>query len=90
MSREIGPLPLIVTGSTTLIALLPGELSPRTARQGQVSRDGAGIRVRIPEATLLFDLRAERDLRVAHRLLLVEAEGGQSRLLGELTITWDL
>jgi hypothetical protein len=40
--------------------------------------------------TLLFDLRAERVLRMASRLLLVEAEGGQARLLGELTLTWDL
>jgi len=90
MSREIGPLPVIETGETTLIALLPGELTPMTTHQGQVSRDRAGLRVRTPEVTLLFDLRAERALRAASRLLLIEAEGDQGRLLGELTLVWDL
>jgi hypothetical protein len=90
MSREIGPLPLIETEEATLIALLPGELTPERAREGQVSRTPEGLRVSIPEATLLFDLRAERDLRVAPRLLLVEAEAAHARLLGELKLTWDL
>jgi hypothetical protein len=90
MSREIGPLPLIETGEFTLILLLPGELAVGGARAGQVSRDGGGLRVAIPGATLRFDLRAERALRAARRLLLVEAEGDQARPLGELTLAWDL
>jgi hypothetical protein len=90
MSRVIGPLPLIETPEATLIALLPGELTPEATRQGQVSRDRSALRVRLPEAVLLFDLRAERALRAAPRLLLVEAEGEQARLLGALTLVWDL
>ena len=90
MSREIGPLPLIETGSQTLIALLPGELKGAARRAGRVSRDRGGLRVRIPNATPLFDLRAERALRTAPRLLLVEAEGDQARLLGEFTLAWDI
>jgi len=90
MSLEIGPLPLIETGEVTLIVLLPGELTPRAARNGQVSRDQTGLRVTLPEATLLFDLRTERALRAAPRLRLVEAEGDQASLLGDLTLRWDL
>jgi len=89
MSREIGPLPLIETGAQTLVALLPGELEGAARRAGRVSRDRDGLRVAVPGATLLFDLRAERALRAAPRLLLVEAEGDQARLLGELTLAWD-
>lgn len=90
MSREIGPLPLIETGEATMIALLPGELAAGGLRRGQVRRDPDCLRVSIPAVTLLFDLRAERALRAAPRLLLVEAEGDQARLLGELTLVWDL
>jgi len=90
MSREIGPLPLIETGAVTLIPLLTGELAAGGPRTGRVSRDRTGLRVTIPTATLLFDLRSERALRAAPRLLLVEAEGDQARLLGDLTLTWDL
>jgi len=90
MSRQIGPLPLIETGTVTLIPLLPGELTAGTSRMGRVSRDRAGLRVRTVDATLLFDARSERALRAAPRLLLVEAEGDQARLLGELTLSWDL
>lgn len=90
MSREIGPLPLIETGEATLIALLPGELTAGAPRKGRVSRDRDGLRVAIPRATLLFDLRAERALRATTRLLLVEAEGDQARLIGDLKLVWDL
>jgi hypothetical protein len=90
MSREIGPLPLIETGEATLIPLLPRELYAVETRAGQVSRDRGGLRVAIPGTILRFDLRAERALRAAPRLLLVEAEGDQARPLGELTLTWDL
>ncbi len=90
MSRQIGPLPLIETGETTLIALLPGELAAGGPRRGQVSRDRGRLRIAVPGATLLFDLAAERALRTAPRILIVEAEGGQARLLGELTLAWDL
>jgi hypothetical protein len=90
MRQEIGPLPLIETGAVTLIPLLPGEIPAGPPRNGLVSRDRNGLRVRIPNATLLFDLRAERALRAAPRLLLVEAEGGQARPLGGLTLVWDL
>lgn len=90
MSREIGPLPLIETEGATLIALLPGELAAGGPRRGKVSRDRASLRIAVPGATLLFDLAAERALRAAPRLLLVEAEGDQARLLGELTLAWDL
>lgn len=55
-----------------------------------MSRDRNGLRVRIPNATLLFDLRAERALRAAPRLLLVEADGDQARPLGDLILSWDL
>jgi hypothetical protein len=87
---QIGPLPLIETGTVTIIPLLPGELAARSSRTGQVSRDLNGLRVRTPEGVLLFDLRAERALRAASRLLLVEAEGDQARPLGNLILTWDL
>lgn len=90
MSREIGPLPLIETGEATVIALLPGELAAGGPRGGQVSRDRGGLRVAIPGTVLRFDLRAERALRAAPRLLLVEAEGEHARIIGELTLAWDL
>jgi hypothetical protein len=90
MTGPLGPLPLIEADEATLVALLPGELTPAQDRQGRVSRDGGGLRVTCPDAVLLFDLRSERALRAAPRLVLVEAEGEQARPLGELTLTWDL
>lgn len=90
MTPTLGPLPLIEADEATFVALLPGELAPAPSRQGRVSRDGGGLRVSCPDAVLLFDLRSERALRAAPRLVLVEAEGEQARLVGELTLVWDL
>jgi len=88
--RVLGPLPLIETEEVVLIPFLPGELIFMDFRTGQVGRDSSGIRIDIADAVLLFDLRAERALRAARQILLVEAQGGQARGLGPLTLIWDI
>lgn len=90
MTPTLGPLPLIEADEAAFVALLPGELAPSHHRQGRVGRDGGGLRVTCPDAVLLFDLRSERALRVAPRLVLVEAEGDHVCVLGELSLSWDL
>ena len=88
--RVLGPLPLIEMEGAALIPLLPGELGFAEVRTGQVSRDPSGLRIDIRDAVLLLDLRAERALRAAKKILLVEAQGEQARGLGPLTLIWDL
>ena len=88
--RGLGPLPVIETGRTVLIPVLPGELTRRRTRHGQVRRTPGLLRAETADAALLFDPRTERALRGGEELLLVEAEGDHVCVLGELTLSWDL
>jgi hypothetical protein len=89
MTRTYGPLPVLEMQGRALICLLPGEIAGPMPASAAVSRGAGTLRLATPGFTLVVPDTAERALRMARVVTLVEGEGESARILGDLSLAWD-
>jgi hypothetical protein len=89
MTKTHGPLPVLEIEGRALICLLPGEITGPIPASAAVSREVGNLHLATPGFTLVVPDTAERALRMAKVVTLIEGEGGSARILGDIVLVWD-